>query len=276
MLFVVCKALASAPPISSSRTVFPFQVTKSDLLPSFEIAPRNTPSSSDAMRLRWPLALLLAISFFQVIWNPFTKVEESFNLQAIHDILHYGLSPSSLDKYDHVVFTGPVPRTFVGALGAAALAKPVIVAGKALGVVESKFHEQIIGWRPLLSLLDWTLMPIAVRLVLATVNVAAIASFFFTCAGKVFGRRIASLGLFLTAVQFHLPFYAGRTLPNILAFPFSVSCSSCVQVSDLIRLSQLKSLWASSFYLSIRRPVAPMTIVATEPSRQERLSSLPR
>ena len=40
---------------------------------------------------RWALlALLLGWAWFQVVVSPYTKVEESFNLQAVHDLLQYG------------------------------------------------------------------------------------------------------------------------------------------------------------------------------------------
>ena len=56
---------------------------------------------------------------------PYSKVEEAFNLEAIHDILRYGSSRDAIEQYyDHVAFPGPVPRTFLGALALAGLSKP--------------------------------------------------------------------------------------------------------------------------------------------------------
>ena len=61
---------------------------------------------------------------------PYTKVEESFNIQAIHDILTHGISlqdagPFFTANYDHFSFPGSVPRTFVGAVTLAGLISPL-------------------------------------------------------------------------------------------------------------------------------------------------------
>ena len=58
----------------------------------------------------WPLGLLLVI-FCHCQLVPYTKVEESFNLQAMHDMLVYKWDITS---YDHMEFPGVVPRSCIG------------------------------------------------------------------------------------------------------------------------------------------------------------------
>jgi len=89
---------------------------------------------------------------------PYTKVEESFNIQAIHDILINGIplrdaGPFFTANYDHLTFPGSVPRTFVGAVTLAGLISPLrLVFGD--DVFERTFY-QLLGLYSAQSLLSF-------------------------------------------------------------------------------------------------------------------------
>lgn len=61
--------------------------------------------------LRCSLVVLLASILMHVCLAPYSKVEESFNMQAVHDFLVHG---QNVEAYDHQEFPGVVPRSFIG------------------------------------------------------------------------------------------------------------------------------------------------------------------
>ncbi|WFD27415.1 dolichyl-P-Man:Man7GlcNAc2-PP-dolichol alpha-1,6-mannosyltransferase [Malassezia nana] len=122
--------------------------------------------------------LVAAVLGAHVILVPSTKVEESFTLQAVHDLWTYGLGPGALAQVPTLLW--PV----------AAL---VYVAGNSV-------------WAQL-----------GLRLGLAMSTAAALV--FWAYAVFPTQRTPRCLFLLLSATQFHLPFWAGRTTPNSVALP---------------------------------------------------------
>jgi alpha-1,6-mannosyltransferase len=133
--------------------------------------------------------------------NPYTKVEESFNLQATHDLVHH--SPlSSIRNFDHIAFPGAVPRSFLGAFSLAVLSKPILFL---TGTEYSVQYAQTI-----------------VRAVLGLLNAAALIRY-KNGLEESFGVNVGRWFALLLATQFHVVYYASRTLPNMFAFVLSKS-----------------------------------------------------
>ncbi|PVG04260.1 hypothetical protein CPB86DRAFT_868979 [Serendipita vermifera] len=157
--------------------------------------------------------ILLATAWTHVLLAPYTKVEESFNLHAAHDVFFYGVSKSVLRKYDHFMFPGVVPRSFVGSLFLGGIARPVVALLSSIGLVKTKLDVQII-----------------IRLILATCN-ALVLNRIKASIWRRFGRRTAVLFVLFSAAQFHLPFWMGRTLPNMLALlPFNEALAQMISI----------------------------------------------
>ncbi|KAL9542277.1 hypothetical protein MBANPS3_008686 [Mucor bainieri] len=137
------------------------------------------------------LACLFALIVSEAYFAPFTKVEESFNLQATYDILHH------TEPFDHVQFPGVVPRTFAGASLLSAVAWPILQC-----VPLSPIDQQVL-----------------VRVILAAGVVLSLAAF-ASGVKSLFGSTTATLTLVLLICQFHLVFWSSRTLPNTFALPW--------------------------------------------------------
>ena len=183
------------------------------------------------------ISALFLVSVTSLILCPFSKVEESFNLQATHDIFYHGIKPAirafvpffaSSDNtiklplpynhsrhddelpYDHLQYPGVVPRTFLG---------PLILSS-------------------LTTILNWILSTLAQNLSLKPLLVESLNRFWlllfnlhahYRLAGAIDEKwnhqstcnfRLGNYFLLITAAQFHIPYYASRMLPNTFALVF--------------------------------------------------------
>lgn len=115
-----------------------------------------------SMDMYLPLAACWIASIAYVILCPFTKVEESFNMQAVHDLLFLGSNVTEvwinfleifqfhenlkLLQYDHLEFPGVVPRTFIGPVVLSLISWPgVEFAFRLMNPLLAKFYAQIAG-----------------------------------------------------------------------------------------------------------------------------------
>ncbi|KGB77541.1 alpha-1,6-mannosyltransferase [Cryptococcus deuterogattii 99/473] len=141
------------------------------------------------------------VTFAHVFLSPYTKVEESFTLHAVHDVLAYGFNPHNLQLWDHVTFPGAVPRSFIPPALLGILVYPFSVVSVAAGAIKTKFGVQILVRLVLASLFSYSFNKLAYSL------------------QKAFSVSVRVWFTLLSLSSFHIPYYAGRTLPNFMALP---------------------------------------------------------
>ncbi|KAJ5172994.1 hypothetical protein N7492_005587 [Penicillium capsulatum] len=161
------------------------------------------------------LALLPpALILLHLVVAPYTKVEESFHVQAIHDILVHGFPDEknlTRSNYDHFEFPGAVPRSAVGAVVIAKLSEHVML------LVEG-VNRQILGRIDpdeveLNGRLIWELA----RAILGMFNAFSIGVLAYALR-RCYGQTVAVWYLLLQSSQFHVIYYASRPLSNMFAF----------------------------------------------------------
>lgn len=129
---------------------------------------------------------------------PYTKVEESFNLQAIHDLLTYRLD---ITEYDHMQFPGVVPRSFIGAIVVSILSYPIVAILRLLQY-DGVYQQMVV--RGVLGALGWLSM-----------------CYMRSKIVNIYSKRVGELFMLSVGLQFHLCFYITRTLPNTFALIMS-------------------------------------------------------
>eukprot|EP00808_Paulinella_micropora_P013680 g55308.t1 len=139
--------------------------------------------------------LLLCCMLLHLFLCPFTKVEESFNMQAMHDLLFHRLH---LSDYDHHVFPGVVPRTFLGPLVVSLVSAPFC------------WLTHLLGWPKLTSQL-------IVRAVLGFFTTHSLCRFRNAFAERLRDPELALWTTCALVIPFHTMFYASRPLANTFA-----------------------------------------------------------
>ncbi|WVQ97304.1 hypothetical protein IAU59_004415 [Kwoniella sp. CBS 9459] len=206
---------------------------------------KSTPPSLPRVRRKvlnaLPNLAPFIVTFAHVLLAPYTKVEESFTIHAVHDVLAYGLDVDGgkLALWDHVTFPGAVPRSFLPPIILGLVTYPFASAGVALGLIKTKIQVQIL-----------------VRLILA-----AAFSHTFNHLSKTlrtrYGPTVRIWFILLSLSSFHIPYYASRTLPNFMALPGVI-----LSISLLLRAGT-KSGPASVSARRTRNAIILLTALAT-------------
>lgn len=186
-----------------------------------------------ASKLLCPLVLLLT-GLLALVTCPHSKVEESFNLQATHDLFYHGVGPawrSAITKwrcreaddicndgtmilpYDHLQFPGVVPRTFTGAFVLSYIARIIsFIVPKS--ILDLPSHPMVVQFLIRFTLLIFSWLA-HIRLATSLEVYVSMQQNNKNPTSK--NRMIFGYYLLITASQFHIPFYSSRLLPNTFA-----------------------------------------------------------
>ncbi|KYQ53467.1 putative dolichyl-P-Man:Man(7)GlcNAc(2)-PP-dolichyl-alpha-1, 6-mannosyltransferase [Trachymyrmex zeteki] len=169
--------------------------------------------------------LIILVSVVHLLYCPFTKVEESFNLQAMHDVLYHGFN---LTEYDHHEFPGVVPRSFLGPIIISGLASPLVACINYLKF--NKFFAQYI--------------------VRATLGLLVIFTFklYRQTLQKIFGVQFTKWFVAITVTQYHFMYYLSRPLPNTMVMPLVL-----LALFGWLRKSHVLFIWSSAAAIIIFR-----------------------
>lgn len=155
------------------------------------------------------------------------QVEESFNVQATHDLIYK--SWMKVSSFDHISFPGVVPRTFLGPLTVIPIPLMVLKAVDVSPFVMLHVVRLTLGCFTVLSLLSVQ---------------RALSRRFTSLSGKYF--------CLLTIAQFHILFYASRPLPNIFALILT-NVSLCYRIDAKSSLCIYRSLSILAFATALFR-----------------------
>ncbi|KAJ8302187.1 hypothetical protein KUTeg_021174, partial [Tegillarca granosa] len=155
---------------------------------------KNTKIMLDNLGLGMEELVTFVVMVIHLLICPYTKVEESFNIQAMHDIYYHGID---VKNFDHLEFPGVVPRTFLGPLFICISAAPFVSVVHFMET--NKFLVQYI-----------------VRLFLGLFVLMGLITF-SNAVRERFDADIRRCFYFITISQFHFMFYMSRPLPNIFA-----------------------------------------------------------
>ncbi|KAL0252632.1 hypothetical protein I308_102024 [Cryptococcus tetragattii IND107] len=222
--------------------VYPASTPPHPSLPLIMAQIQTSPPSVSPTRTRClniVLSLLpFLVTFAHVLLSPYTKVEESFTLHAVHDVLAYGFNPHNLRLWDHVTFPGAVPRSFIPPALLGILVYPFSVVTVAAGVIKTKFGVQILVRLVLASLFSYSFNKLAYSI------------------QKTFSVFVRVWFTLLSLSSFHIPYYAGRTLPNFMALPGVLWSISHVMMAQT-------AISEADRVASLRKAVIALTALAT-------------
>eukprot|EP01084_Bolivina_argentea_P089486 161468_1 len=164
---------------------------------------------------------LFIVGTVYVLVVPYTKVEESFNMQASHDMLFHGYT--DIQNYDHNQFRGVVPRTFIGSLVLSLMVQPFkLMMQTIFPLLFSSFKLKMYCQHLIrMSLLSINIMSLSYfRKSFLAMYIAPTYDKNTDIATRIkLIKTISILFAILIIVQFHCLFYQSRLLPNCFALP---------------------------------------------------------